>query len=326
MPSDLPVISIIIPTRNRCDLFARALASVANQQTDSLFNIQVCVVNDGSSAENLQVYQNIIEASPLSIQVKLLDVRPNGHGPGFARNEAVAMATGQIIAFLDDDDEWIDERHLLKAFLFLQDNAKASFMYLTHQYAFDHQGIKSTDFIWTEDLLTQLDMSNGTQKISVQDLMRSHGFTHMNCLITRKQDYVDISGYDESLRYEGDRDLFMRLSDHVKDIFLSPDFVAHHYIPDQSKRINTSTLVNKKQKLLYQINSNQKLLAQLKSDAILKRCRHHLSDSLKKLSEQHYQEGEFSQASTFAKQALAVRTTLKWTVFCIYLMLRSVKK
>jgi glycosyltransferase involved in cell wall biosynthesis len=326
MSVDLPVFSIIIPTRNRCDLFARALNSIVCQQTDSLFAIEICVANDGSTEEYLKRYSSIIEACSLSVKVKLLDPRPNGHGPGFARNEAVEMATGNIIAFLDDDDEWVDERHLLKAFLFLKRAATDSFIYLTHQHAFEHDGQKATGSIWTEDLLQQIDLSSGAQKITCEQLMQSQGFTHLNCLMTSKQAYSRVSGFDESLRYEEDRDIFMRLSDSVNDIILSPDFVAKHYIPNKSEQINTSTLVDQKQKLLYQVNSNQKLLCQLGSPAIIKRCKRHLSDSFKKLAELYYNDNQIQQAVFFAKQALATRPTLKWGLFCIYVTFRSLKK
>lgn len=315
--------SVIIPTRNRAQLFLRALRSVESQVTTDKFSIEICVVNDGSEPDSLEEYAAIIDDCSLTFHFKLLDKRPNGHGPGFARNEAVSLSKGNILCFLDDDDEWTDKEHLYKAFKAITRDTSDSVLYLTNQKAFDIHGTVKQAPVWTEDLIEKLKISSPYSQISISDLMQSQGFTHLNCLIVSKSIYNMVGGYDESLRYEGDRDLFMRLSNSVDRILFSPDYIANHYIPDQSKKLNTSTLVDQRQKLLYQITSNQKLITLPLHNSVRQKCKQHLSDSFKKLTELYYQEGDYAQSSLFSNLALASRFTIKWAIFSLVVLFRK---
>jgi glycosyltransferase involved in cell wall biosynthesis len=95
-----PKFSVIIPTKDRPDYLAESVASVLRQNDADL---ELLVVNDG---EPLQT----VFSNP---RVRVLDNRKRGAVP--ARNLGVESAKGEIIAFLDDDDIWIDERHLTKS-------------------------------------------------------------------------------------------------------------------------------------------------------------------------------------------------------------------
>jgi glycosyltransferase involved in cell wall biosynthesis len=86
-------ISCIIPTRNRPDYIATSAASVLGQ---SHADLELIIVNDGTTA--VPVF-----ADP---RARVLDSGEAGAVP--ARNLAVASATGDAIAWLDDDDQWTD--------------------------------------------------------------------------------------------------------------------------------------------------------------------------------------------------------------------------
>lgn len=87
-----PVASIVIPTRDRPQLVARATASALAQ---TMADLEVLVVDDGS-VEPVRL--------PGDGRVRLIrQERPRG--PCAARNLAVAAARGRWITFLDDDDQ-----------------------------------------------------------------------------------------------------------------------------------------------------------------------------------------------------------------------------
>ncbi|MEF2232449.1 MAG: glycosyltransferase [Pseudodesulfovibrio sp.] len=89
-----PFISVIIPTHDRPDELAVALASLAGQ---SFTDFEAVVVNDGA-----QDVADVVGRSPLK-RVRLL--RTVGDlGPSLARNAGLAEARGQVVAYLDDDD------------------------------------------------------------------------------------------------------------------------------------------------------------------------------------------------------------------------------
>lgn len=96
-------ISIVIPTHNRADGLRRALDSVSKQ---SLNRYEVIVVDDGSHPP---VNHNVFSCFPDNIKCQLLR-NDTPQGANNARNKAVRNATGNYIAFLDDDDEFIDNK------------------------------------------------------------------------------------------------------------------------------------------------------------------------------------------------------------------------
>lgn len=94
---------MIIPTRNRADKLARALASVAGQ-TDAA--AEILVVDDGSRSEDASQIAALVERTP---GARLLR-EAHGVGAARARNLAAAAARGSLLAFLDSDDWWSPER------------------------------------------------------------------------------------------------------------------------------------------------------------------------------------------------------------------------
>mgnify|MGYP000725338961 CR=1 FL=1 len=318
-----PFFSIVIPSRNRISLFKRAMESVESQQTQSKFDVEIIVVNDGSEHGQLSEYRAVIEQAEFRATMLELPARENGHGPGFARNTGAAYASGQFLCFLDDDDEWTDPQHLLKSWLHLTQNPNHYSLLLTNQIAVDINNIQQAGPIWTEDLIDK-QAEQVIRELSLTTLMQSQGFTHLNCLICSKPLYEAVRGYDEALRYEGDRDLFIRLASVAEHIYFSNDTVAKHYIPDPSKTVNTSTKVNALQKLQYQIYSNQKLLILLKHPAVINKCLQHLTYSYKKAAELLAQDKQYQLAYRYAKYALATRFNSKWFLFCLYLACRRI--
>ena len=96
-----PLVSVVIPTRNRPCLVARAVHSALTQ---SLVEIEVIVVVDGPDEPTLHVLHQIddprLEVCMLSQHLGVSD----------ARNVGIRKARSQWIAFLDDDDEWLPQK------------------------------------------------------------------------------------------------------------------------------------------------------------------------------------------------------------------------
>ncbi len=89
-----PAASVVIPTRNRAEYLAVALASLGRQQFDQPY--EVLVVDDGSSVGTAQV------ARAAGVRYLLQDP---ARGLNAARNTGVRMTAAPLIAFLDDDVE-----------------------------------------------------------------------------------------------------------------------------------------------------------------------------------------------------------------------------
>ena len=89
-------ISVIIPTYNNALWLERSLDSLVGQ---TYSNIEIIVVNDGSSDNTHEVLTSYVERNP---GIKVIH-KENG-GVTSARLRGITEATGEWIGFLDADD------------------------------------------------------------------------------------------------------------------------------------------------------------------------------------------------------------------------------
>jgi cellulose synthase/poly-beta-1,6-N-acetylglucosamine synthase-like glycosyltransferase len=98
-----PAVSVVIPchTMQRYEQLLRAVASVR----DGSVPAQVLVVVDN----NDQMFAQLVEDLGSAVEV----LTNTGRGASHARNTALAFATGEIVAFIDDDayaePDWLEQ-------------------------------------------------------------------------------------------------------------------------------------------------------------------------------------------------------------------------
>ena len=90
-------VSVIIPTYNAASTLRRAIESVTTQ---SLRNLEIIAVDDGSSDDTFAILQDLAEADPRIRPIRL----PRNGGSYAARNKAIEEARGEWIFVLDADD------------------------------------------------------------------------------------------------------------------------------------------------------------------------------------------------------------------------------
>jgi glycosyltransferase involved in cell wall biosynthesis len=96
-----PLVSVVVPTRDRPELLRRAVTAILGQTYRGPIE---CVVVFDQSDPDLP----LPEPPPGR---RLVLVR-NQRTPGLAgaRNSGILAATGELVAFCDDDDEWLPEK------------------------------------------------------------------------------------------------------------------------------------------------------------------------------------------------------------------------
>ena len=102
-----PLVSVNITTYNRASSLSRCLDSVLKQDYQ---NIEVILVDDCSSDNTNEVAKKYLEKSS---KIKYFKHEKN-KGNAYARNTALNNCNGFYIAFMDDDDEWIDNSKIKK--------------------------------------------------------------------------------------------------------------------------------------------------------------------------------------------------------------------
>ena len=109
-----PLVSIVIPLFNKEMWISQTLASVYNQKYR---NWECVIVNDGSTDQSLDQILDFIARHPANWVV----VNIENSGQTFARNYGIAMAKGELIAFLDADDLWHPNKLEVQVEVFLTD-------------------------------------------------------------------------------------------------------------------------------------------------------------------------------------------------------------
>ena len=92
-------VSAIIPVYNGEAFLAEAAASIQRQRVDAL---EIIIVNDGSTDGTAEVIE--------SLQGTIRSASQPNRGPAAARSRGVRMAQGNVIAFLDADDLWPEDK------------------------------------------------------------------------------------------------------------------------------------------------------------------------------------------------------------------------
>ena len=132
----MPKLSVIIPTYNRIDLLKEAVESILNQ---TVKDIEVIIVDDGSIDETLQIVKNFPDNVRYFTQ--------SHSGLNAARNLAMQHAQGEFIALLDDDDLWLPFKTELQLAVMAR-FPDVAFVFSDFTI-FDEDGIKATEGLST---------------------------------------------------------------------------------------------------------------------------------------------------------------------------------
>ena len=100
MPSQLPIISVVTPTFNRCDELVSLIHSINNQTLESKY-FELIICDDGSTDSTEKIIENLLK----KINFNFFYIFQKNSGPGNARNNGVKHAKGELIIFTDSDCE-----------------------------------------------------------------------------------------------------------------------------------------------------------------------------------------------------------------------------
>lgn len=111
------LVSIITPTYNCANFIARTIDSVLAQTYQ---NWEMIIVDDRSKDNTKEIVEEYMKKDP-RIQYHLLEVNS---GAAVARTEAMKLANGSYMAFLDSDDIWMPEK-LERQIAWMEENGYA---------------------------------------------------------------------------------------------------------------------------------------------------------------------------------------------------------
>ncbi|MFV8835179.1 glycosyltransferase family 2 protein [Aquisalimonas sp. APHAB1-3] len=188
---------MVIPTHRRPELLARALASVLCQ---TYVDFEVIVVDDsGRDSEEQIATQTHVCSEVQDRRVHYL-VNGTSQGGAEARNIGIRQARGELVAFLDDDEDWLPEK-LAKQIAAID---KAS----------PDTGVVDTGFYdWKRNGQCRTAIPKMQGWIFEKLLSKTGGRApKLSTLLCRKDALLECGLFDPSLKARQDYDLYIRLS------------------------------------------------------------------------------------------------------------------
>jgi len=186
MAVTLPSVSVILRTRNRPALLQNALASIRNSYDAA----EIVIVNDGGST---------IEPPPEGVT---LVQHATSRGRAAALNSGVAAASGELLAFLDDDDLYFPEHLPLLAAAAAREPGNIFYSdAVSSEWIRDEQG-----------QLVRAQSRREYQQEFDRDLLLIDNYIPLPCVIVPRKACEEAGGFDEAFDLFEDWDFLIRLA------------------------------------------------------------------------------------------------------------------
>jgi glycosyltransferase involved in cell wall biosynthesis len=201
-----PLVSVILPTHNRASLLPRAIASVLAQ---THANLELIVVDDASSDDTPRVVGTF--ADPRLRYVRLEQNRR----AAAARNVAIGMARGALIAFQDDDDVWLVDKLRRQVECLERADERVGLCLCAHLRI----GPTSVIRVGSPDAFRDLDFRRGP--------LAGFGLIATPSWLARRRALEAAGLFDERLRCWDDWEFALRISQHAQFAYVDEPLFLH---------------------------------------------------------------------------------------------------
>ena len=209
---DPPLVSIIMPVRDRAGLLGEAIRSVLEQTYE---NFELIVVDDGSGDDSVSVVRSF--ADP---RIRIFE-HPEPTGVSATRNRGLQKARGDLIAYLDSDNTWKPDYLSAMAGLFqVKPDADAAYC---GQYLF--RGCEKEPF--------------AVRFASYhRSLLFNRNYIDLNCFVHRHSILETIGGgFCEKINRWVDWEVILRIV-RVGKIYAVPVLLSNYYLDKASNTIS----------------------------------------------------------------------------------------
>lgn len=207
-----PLVSVVIPTAHRDSaIILRAIYSALNQ---SYPIFEVILVDDNTESSLSSEIKRVLKNVPQVRYIKNI----GNHGACAARNVGISCATGELIAFLDDDDEWLPEKIECQVKAFTQD---VVLVYCN--------GWRVDDCYDPPLIIPYRKKDDFFPSVSFESLLEKNHIGTTTQLLVRKSALEQIDGFDTRFPARQDYDLCLRLAKLGRAVGVDA-FLFRHYL------------------------------------------------------------------------------------------------
>ncbi len=216
--TDAPTVSVVLPTYERAGVLPRAIDSVLAQ---TLENLELIVVDDASTDETASVVRSYRDP-----RVTYRSHETN-RGGSAARNTGIDAASGEYIAFIDSDDEWLPtklERQVSRLRSHSDEWIAAYCDYRTVRHGRTKRLRRALRSVLTSPPAT----TEGGEELV--PLLLAERFDHggASTLLVRSEAVDAIDGFDEAFRRNQDIEFLVRLLKRGRLAYVDEFLVRKH--------------------------------------------------------------------------------------------------
>ena len=214
------MISIITSTYNRPKRLHRAIESVINQ---SYKDWELIIVDDGSKTDTKAVVDGFDDE-----RIRLILRKENFGNDTRPKNEGILASKGEYICFLDDDCEYKKD-HLKTLLGALEADKKLS-------------GVYGDRIIYENDEMKGI----GVYSEFDRSLLMRRNYIDTSDILLRREDLLDIGGFDEGYKKYIDWNLWVRFAKAGKEFKRVPRAITKYYIGKDNKSLRAEDTVDNK--------------------------------------------------------------------------------
>ena len=201
----MPKVSVIIATYNRVELLSSSIKSVLNQTFED-FEL---IISDDSSTDNTKEYvEGLTDKRIIYIN------NETNRGVSATRNNALKSSTGNYIAFLDDDDEWLPEKLSLQIDKIEKSPSKVGAVYTGVMY-FDME-LGEVSYV-----------SRPCCEGNILDDILPENILATSSLLLRKSCFEKVGLFDETISYAEDFDMWIRIAKYYNFSYVDKPLVRY---------------------------------------------------------------------------------------------------
>jgi glycosyltransferase involved in cell wall biosynthesis len=192
-----PLVSVVIPTYNYARYVGEAVQSIFAQ---SYPNLEVIVINDGSTDDTLDVLKNLADDKRLIVHTQ------SNQGCTNATNFGLKLSKGNYFAVCGSDDLW-NRDHIRLLLDGLQRHAEAGLAFDNAEYFYNDSASSGCGLVVPQPLSRELN----DKIVPLQDVFERNWITACSFLVRR--DVIDHVGlFDPTLYMTGDLHLIYRIA------------------------------------------------------------------------------------------------------------------
>jgi glycosyltransferase involved in cell wall biosynthesis len=302
-PLNSPIVSVIVPTKNRSHQIHSALNSISKQTFPSY---ECLIIDDNSDPHHKEEYRLIINNMDDRFNYCIANEHSSGgSGPSRARNIGIETAQGSYIAFCDDDDIWTRDDHLEVAVRALEKNKTDVFF--ADMRTVSNDSVTNARFygcVLDKFRNKEIDSQDNVFEVGkreVSNLLR-HRTVHCNTIVLRKELINRSGNYWEKICFAEDHDFCFRIFDASSGIVYRSVPVSDLNVSQHQSLARSYTQIERS---LFGITACLHAETIIRDKYLRKALRDNQAWRLMELSKFSRQKNEYSERRRFSLRSLA---------------------